>query len=457
MMASRDRGYGPANRLSVASVRRTRLWSGLSIAAVPAITLLMVETTAEAQPAAQPVPPESGTTTTPVLPPPAGNGTIAPLSEATSPVAPASAVTPEKKDSKWYDVVNVGAFVDGYYSHNWRRPRPNTGANLYQPYTGNSGFNVSWVGIDASVDPDPVGATLQLRFGPSVPFLALDDFKIPGGIGFVQNGFVSWKPLGKDGKLLLAFGKFDTVYGAEVAQSHLNINYTRGYLYNLAQPFFHTGLRAEIGLGDMLTLKLLAVNGWNNTIDNNRGKSFGAQLVAAPAEGATFSLGYLGGPEEADVIAAPPGATVTNVRNVGADSRWRHLVDVVGDVTIGKDFRVVVNGDYVTQTIAVNGNDTSVSWFGASLLARYALSDVWALGARGEIVRDKDGQITFPNTGPLTLYTGTLTLEAAPHKMLLIRLDNRIDAADKAVFQEGLRGTQETQFTTTLGVVAKTN
>lgn len=429
-------------------------------------TVLVVPGVAMAQDPTPPADPTPPLVTTPPTEP----------STSPAPVAPPAAT--DKKETKWYDAVNVGAFVDTYYSHNWRRPRPNAGANLYHPYTNNTGFGLAWVGIDASVDPDPVGATLQLRFGPAVPNLALGDFAIPGGIGFVQNGYVSWKPFGKEGRLRLDMGKFDTIYGAEVAQSHLNINYTRGFLYNLAQPFFHTGLRAEITLNDMFTLKLLAVNGWNNTIDNNRGKSFGAQIAATPMKDASFALGYMGGPEEGDVTAlacgsteiynpatggcvpAPAGVTggeTVNLKNTGADSRYRHLIDVVGDVTIAKKFRVVVNGDYVTQTISVLGKDTAVSWYGAALLARYQLSEMFALGARGEVIRDKDGQISAPNTGPLTLYTGTLTLEAAPHKMLLIRLDNRIDAADQAVFQTGLRGTDKSQLTSTLGVVVKTN
>lgn len=414
--------------------------------------------------------------TEPVSPQPAPAPAVPPdVKPANGGVAQAASQPPPSP--KWYDALELGAFVDAYYAHNWRRPRPNKNANLYHPYTANTGFSLAWIGLDAAVQPDPVGAVLQLRFGPAVPNLALGDFAIPGGIGFVQNGYVSWKPGGKDGKLNLILGKFDTVYGAEVAKSQDNINYSRGLLYNLAQPFFHTGLRADIQLTDSLQLKLLAVNGWNNTIDNNRGKSFGAQLVASPAEGVTFAAGYLGGPEESDVnevtcgateafdpasskcIAAPAGATTGGggvARNVGADSRWRHLVDVVGDATFGK-LRAVVNGDYVTQTISVDGQDTPVAWFGASALLRYPLTDVWAVGARGEIIRDKDGQISAPNAGPITIYTGTLTIEAAPHKMLLIRLDNRIDAADSAVFPTGLRGNDKTQLTSILGVVAKTN
>lgn len=397
---------------------------------------------------------------------PSTEGTSPPATGETTPTAPPSTTNtsepPKQPTSKWYDAVSFGAFVDAYYSQNWNGPRPNSGANLYHPYTSNSGFNLAWVGLDAGIDPDPVGATLQLRFGPAVPNLALGDFSIPGGIGFVQNGYVSWKPGGKTGRLTLNLGKFDTIFGAEVAQSHLNINYTRGYLYNLAQPFFHTGLRADLQLSDVFTLKVLAVNGWNNTIDNNRGKSFGAQLTAAPSESMTFAIGYLGGPEQADIVPTPATATAPagTAINTGAESRWRHLADVVADFRPTSDLRFVLNGDYVADTIVdpTNNADKPVAWFGASALARYAFNEVWAAGARAEIVRDKDGQITAPNTGPITLYTGTATVEAAPHKLLLVRLDNRVDAADSDVFSVGVRsGASSTQFTSTLGVVAKTN
>jgi len=410
-------------------------------------------------PAAQPA--ESGQPSPPTSP----NQAPAAPPTATSPtiVTPATATTPTANPpaKNWFDILNFGAFVDTYYSLNWNTPRPNSGANLYHPYSNNSGFGMAWVGLDASVDPDPIGAVIQLRFGPAVPNLALGDFAIPGGIGNVQNGYVQWRPSGKDGKLTLIAGKFDTVFGAEVATSQNNFNYTRGYLYNLAQPFFHTGLRADLKMNDLLTLRLLAVNGWNNTVDNNLGKSLGAQVAVTPIENYTFSLGYMGGPEENDVVAAPapPGGTSPGtIRNVGADSRLRHLVDIVGDMGVTSSLRVVVNADYVTQTVVdpTNLSDKSASWFGAAVLGRYAFTDVWAAAVRGEIIRDKDGQITAPNTKPLSLYTATLTLEALPHKNLVIRLDNRLDAADENVFST-VHSVSATQFTTTLGVVAKTN
>jgi hypothetical protein len=433
----------------------------LAIGSVPALA------SAQTQPApSDPTPGQPPVATPPPATPPASGaaGTVAP-GATPAPGAAEPAPGAKEPETKWYDAVKVGAFVDAYYSQNWNAPRVNANANTFHPYSNNTGFNLAWVGLDMSVDPAPVGATLQLRFGPAVPNLALGDFAIPGGVGFVQNGFVSWKPQGKDGKITLVLGKFDTVYGAEVAQSHLNLNYTRGYLYNLAQPFFHTGLRADIAASELVTLKLLAVNGWNNTIDNNQGKSFGAQIALTPSEEVTFSLGYMGGPEEANTLATPavpatptqPAVPAGTARNPGADSRWRHLVDIVGEVKPVKGLRLIVNADYVTQSVAnpAGPDDISQSWYGAAAFARYQFTELFAAAVRGEYINDKDGFITASGK-EISLYTGTLTLETAPHKNILIRLDNRMDAASEAAFTT-LNGTSKSQFTTTLGVVAQTN
>lgn len=437
-------------------------------------------------------PPSPGSAAAPSNPPsaepatpPAVPASTAPAPSVAVPPAPAAAsaaaAAPETPATQapWYQRFSLEAFVDTYFSHNWRSPRPNSSANTYHPFDPHSGFGLAWLGLDAGMDPDPVGATLQLRFGPSVPNLALGDWSLPGGIGFIQNGYVSLRPGGSSGPVTIVAGKFDTVFGAEVAQSQLNMNYTRGFLYNLAQPFFHTGVRVDVQATEKLAFKVLAVNGWNNTLDNNRGKSFGGQVSYTPIDEATVSVGYLGGPEESDVstLACASGqvfdaatsscGTVANapadaptsgkVENTGAESRWRHMADVVVDVKPNKQLRFVANGTYVTQTISVASADKSASWVGAALYARYALTPQWAGAIRGELLNDPDGQITAPNTKAVSLYTGTVTLEYSPVSKLLVRLDNRIDAASEAVFAAKLDGTAKSQFTTTLGLVVKTN
>ncbi len=440
---------------------RTAVRTGSVYSAFALLTLAGANRAA-AQDAAPPPPATPPLADTPPAPPPAPPPPAVPPPIAAP--APVAEIAP-----KWYELLEIGAFVDTYFSANWNGPKPQSGTNRFRPYDNNNGFNVAWAGLDLAMKPDPVGGVINMRFGPAAPNLALGDATIPGGIGNLQQAYVSWKPEGKDGKVTLIMGKFDTVYGAEVAASQNNINYTRGALYNLAQPFFHTGLRADVQLNDVFGFKLLAVNGWNNTIDNNRAKTFGAQITLNPAPIAGFAIGYMGGAEQADTasVAGPTGVSGT-VDVPDANSHWRHLIDVVADIKPTDKLRFLVNGDYVTETVAdptTPGATRSVSWWGTSVMARYAFTDVFAAGLRGEYISDNNNQIMLLSAGEFgtpgdekaSLVTGTLTLEAAPTKYLLIRLDNRIDAASEKVFLKGTSEAEKTQFTTTLGVVAKTN
>ena len=96
--------------------------------------------------------------------------------------------------------------------------------------------------------------------------------------------------------------------------------------------------------------------------------------------------------------------------------------------------------------------------------ARYALTNVWAIAARGEYLGDPDGYLTGVEGGALA--TGTLTLEAKPTKNLLLRLEQRGDfmlsadesaGATKDVFPKSVRDSASSQITTTFGVVVMTN
>ena len=52
--------------------------------------------------------------------------------------------------------------------------------------------------------------------------------------------------------LTIDVGLFDTIYGAEVADSWVNFNYTRSPLNYLMQPFYHLGVRATYEVSDRL-------------------------------------------------------------------------------------------------------------------------------------------------------------------------------------------------------------
>ena len=98
----------------------------------------------------------------------------------------------------------------------------------------------------------------------------------PGGTDFLRNieeGYISYlAPVGKG--LQIDFGKFTTPIGAEVIEAKDNWNYSRSLLFALAIPYYHTGLRLTYAPTSKVSVMGLVVNGWNNVVENNSGKTY---------------------------------------------------------------------------------------------------------------------------------------------------------------------------------------
>jgi hypothetical protein len=419
---------------------------------------------------------------------------IAAVTWTTSTGAQPLAPEPPPPLDPWYEALDFGLFADAYASVNTNFPKPQENANRFRAYDTHNGMSLSWVGADVSHAPSPVGGTISLRLGPTAETYSDSclsnstrcDSDV-AGLTYVKQAFASWRPGGADGSVVFDFGKFDTIYGAEVAESHLNLNYTRGALYWLGQPLFHTGLRTSVDLWPELTVTALAVNGWNNTIDNNVGKTFGLQLALRPTSSLSAYLGWLAGPEQDDTVSCPTGTlydTTTDSCVAGTDptapgdvvdqgganefEAWRHLGDLVVLYTPLEQLRLVLNASFGMEGMRELQDDGRVEvnqgiYYGGMLGARYALDATYAVAVRGEYLSDRDGMQT--GVEALELCTGTLTLEAAPNDFLSLRLEGRGDfvvgaeggAEAEDLYQQGVRKRTAHLITTTLGVVVTTN
>ncbi len=369
----------------------------------------------------------------------------------------------------WTDGFRFAASVDSYFAVNYRLPVPPAPGTTARAFDANNGFQLAAVGLDVSHEPSPVGGTVQLRFSPYAA-AAYAGFDNTTQLQFVKQAFGSWRPGGKDSAVTLEFGKFDTLYGAEVFDSWQNPTYTRGFLFWLGQPLFHVGARADWQLSRELDAKLMIVNGWSQNADLNTGKSYGLQVNYARGDWLGLSLGWYGGPEQEDsVLYTGPDGVTARYRLPSNNERFRHLVDLVAKVAPSKAVSVTLNADWGTESVLtdpVTHATKRMSWYGAMLATRCALTDELAVALRGEAYADPQGY-TFagfkpaPNadgTYPNYLFeTGTLTLEALPTPNLVLRLDNRIDVANEALFAARARDLEKTQVTTTLGVVVKTD
>jgi len=399
-------------------------------------------------------------------------------------VAPVPAPAPAAP-AKWYEQVKVEAFVDAYSSWNFNFPKPQYNTNAGRALDNANGFALRWVGVNAGFAPDPVagspvGGFVSLRFGPGTLVYAAP----PGGSGTVpdtsigagniKEAYASWKPFPI---LQLDLGKFGTWVGPETADSQYNMNYTPSALF-FTQPAWHSGLRVDLPLTEQFDLKLFVVQGINNTFDNNAGKTFGASAGIMPNKDTSVFLGYMGGPEQPDVLTevttdpTTMATSSTSIEDAAANGRWRHLVDVIAELRHDKT-HLLLNADLGTERM--NAAGATNTWYGANLTVGYALTDLFALAVRGGYTADARGNFIASNWGspPLCgtppapcrarVVDATFTLAVTPSPHLIIKLEPRLDSlesdesAKPGVYLKGVTGASKTMFTTTLGVVATTN
>jgi hypothetical protein len=392
----------------------------------------------------------------------------------------------EEDDDTFLDRVTGNLFIDTFFHVDWNMPDPGRLASATPLATGTAlppannpvhrafefgqGFGLAFAGIDLQYESDDVLIRLDLRFGEGMNRYLGNNALNPAvnpPLSFLKQAFLRWKATDR---LSLDLGQFDTFYGAEVTESWRNMNYTRGALFYLMQPFYHVGFRGSFALTDSVALNAMVVNGTATPFDNNVTPHVGVQLTAAPSDGLYVAVGYYTGAASSGFGPFAPASDF--LRGSDSNDGWEHFFDLVFTGSFG-DFSLAANFDlYLSPSVDLDGPDLMGNldeevhvFFGAMASARYALIEELALALRLEYLNDPDGytgDATYFVMGGSSevmnqLVTVTLTLDIQPVEQLIIRLDNRFEWSDADMFQDDDGAFRETWFSTTLGVVATMN
>ncbi len=327
--------------------------------------------------------------------------------------------------------------IDGYYAFNVNRPAlavvddlAGTGNQLYPFAHAHNQFTLNLAKFTIERTPDrqsPIGFTLDLAFGPAAEVVHAAE---PGGDGIfrhVQQAYVSYlAPIGHG--LKLDFGKFVTPIGAEVIESQDNWNYSRGLLFSWAIPFYHFGARATYQW-DTVSLSGFLLNGWNNVVDNNSGKTFAVQVAWQPHPRFQWVQNYMAGPE-----------------NAGDRHNVRHLVDSIVTYKATDQLSLMLNYDYGMDRLL---DGSRVFWTGWAAYARYALTPRWALASRLEWFNDHDG---FATGVAQRVKEFTLTSEFRLHRHLITKFEIRSDWSDREFFRNGGGSAKRSQLVSLIGL-----
>lgn len=367
------------------------------------------------------------------------------------------AETETEEEGSWTDNLTYNIFADTFYQYDWNRPE-NPAAMTAVPHRGyeyTNGFGLAFAGVDASYAGEHVGATVSLRYGvgaqryliggnstynaadPTDPTGTGGGLPASGGVtpalAAVKQAYGSIMPM--DG-LTIDVGLFDTIYGAEVADSWVNFNYTRSPLNYLMQPFYHLGVRASYQVNDNIVVRGLVANPTNAYTSLNGLPYLGGQ-VGYVSDNVSVYAGYM-----------------TGSSGLGRSNRgpWEHFVDVVATLSFG-DFSFVGNFD-----LWHHPKPSATQW-GVSGVAAYRISDLIGVAARVDYLKNPD-QYGFASYDHLLAATATLDVRPWGDHVIL-RLEHRFESCSDAIFvdsntQADGSGMRDTWMSTTLSAVIRT-
>ncbi len=349
-------------------------------------------------------------------------------------------------------------FVDTYYGVNSNQPV--VPASSLTALGGHLSGLRSWDGLNGSftlnmlqlaLDKPPdakssrVGYHVALAFGSAMNTLNNSEPQGPrhnllgsGWDQYLMEAYFSYlAPVGKG--LQFDVGKFVTPHGAEVIPTKDNWNYSRGLLYDFAIPFYHFGLRAKYVFNDRVTLTGYLVNGWNNAIDSNSGKTLGASLGWNIKKKLTLTQNYMAGPEQDDTsvfpLAAPslpPALTFTPLVSASADQHWRQLTDTTLAYAVIPKLTLQTNFDY-GRGDRIPLITRPVWWSGVANYIHYVFDPRNAFTIRYEYYDDHDG-FTTGTAQHINEVTATYERRFAGH--MISRLEYRRDMSNRPVFFE---------------------
>jgi len=357
------------------------------------------------------------------------------------PISPSHAEEAQNSELvKLLNNVNVGFYLDTGYEFNFNQPKSGENQfrsldpqdNEFEIHAAELSFE-KLPSIEKSV-ADYVGFRIDLLFGEDANRVSAAGLS-SDTVDLTQAYINVLAPIGNG--LNIYAGKFVTLAGFEVIESKGNPNITRSFLFGLAIPFTHTGVRLSYPTGP-LTFTVGLNNGWDVVDDNNDGKTIESQVALDLGIASFYLTGYFG-PEQD-----------------GVDGDYRELITFVGTGNLTDLITVSFDLDLGWEQGVGQpaGGEKDVFWRGVAGYVTYEFNPTVSLTVRGEVFKDGDGSRTGFNQ---RLWEFTPTLSIKPFQdnknnlgNLEFRAEYRHDQSDKDVFENDNGGLEDTQDTIAL-------
>jgi len=342
--------------------------------------------------------------------------------------------------------LTIGGMIVGSYLYDLNDPQDGNkgtvGHRVFDKDHNTFSLDLFQLQVSRAPGENGVGFVTKINFGKTAERMA-SDWDGDGTVGNVaeeqnsielEEAYITYNFPGLP-DLQLKGGKFVTLLGAEVIESPRNPNISRSLAFGFAIPFTHTGLLMSYAFAPQFNATLGIVNGWDNVIDSNDGKSVTGSFVVTPVDQFSLALNGIYGAEQPN----------------HGDSK-RGVVDVVATVKPIDNMLLSLNYDYGNESNLGLGRNNTVEWNAFSGIIGYDIVDALAVpigfALRGEYFDDSDNSRFGDNPGhDQNTWEVTTTFKVVLAEGLMARAEYRYDKARHPVFLRNVGGVQSDQQT----------
>lgn len=331
----------------------------------------------------------------------------------------------QKDSSKTSPLPTITGSVDGYYRFNFADAKDAEGRQVTNNYTAftnsQNSFELGMASVRADHSFGKASATIDLGFGRRAEEFSYGNPE-HSTLFAVKQAYVNYAV---SDNFKLTLGKWATHIGYELTDAYLNRNYSMDYMFSYG-PFSHTGLKADIGLGEKSALMF----GVANTSD-----------MVTTTSSRKYALAQFSTGTSDDKLKA-----YFNYQGSYGGSYSLSQFDVVITGTVSSMLSIGYNG--TVQSLKPDGSDGN-SWWGSVLYFNIDPTSSFGITLRGEYFDNKKEVSLAPAT---SIFDITLSPNLRIGNLTIIP-EVRLDKAKDEIFTDHNGKESKSTFTGILAAV----
>ena len=334
------------------------------------------------------------------------------------------------QDSSNKKPLTITGYAETYYQYDFNKPADGNRPGFIYSHNRHNEFNLNLGFVKASYNAEMLRANIALAAGT---YMNANYAAEPGTLKNLSEANIGIK-LSKKKNIWLDAGILPSHIGFESAISKDCWTLTRSLLAENS-PYFEAGAKITYTTDNgKWVVSGLALNGWQRItrVSGNSLMSWGTQLQFKPSDKVLLNYSNFIGTDKPDT------ARLTRVFH-----------NIYGILTLSDQLGLTAGFDIGTEQKTPSSSSRN-TWYSPVAIIKYTVNNKWAVAARAEYYKDKNGVIISTGTANGFQTTGySLNLDHAPSNNVLIRIEGRKLCSKDKIFLRSNDSVKRNAFITT--------